>query len=87
MIIVPSASTAESKTSCRQLRLRRGVPLPAGNTNPSGLHWACGGDPTARYRDLGPDCDTSRVVTERKIRNHIAQLTAMGYRVTLDSAA
>jgi hypothetical protein len=44
-------------------------------------------DPTGRYRDLGPDYDTSRAVTERKIRNHIAQLTAMGYRVTLEPAA
>ena len=28
-----------------------------------------------------------RIHTERKLRNHIAQLTAMGYRVTLEPAA
>jgi Transposase IS116/IS110/IS902 family len=45
--------------------------------------WQLLSDPTARFHDLGPDYHTSRVVTERKIRNHIAQLTAMGFRVTL----
>jgi len=44
-------------------------------------------DPTARFQDLGPDYHTSRVVTERKIRNHIAHLTAMGFHVTLQPAA
>jgi hypothetical protein len=40
VILSPSVSTAESKTSRRQLRLRRGVPVTEGKTNPSGLHWA-----------------------------------------------
>jgi transposase len=44
-------------------------------------------DPLARFRDLGPDYHTSRVNVERRMRNHIAQLTAMGYRVTLEPAA
>ena len=44
-------------------------------------------DPTARFRDLGPDYHTSRINVERRMRNHIAQLTAMGYRVTLEPAA
>ena len=44
-------------------------------------------DPSARFHDLGPDYHTSRVVTERKIRNHIAHLTAMGFHVTLEPAA
>ena len=44
-------------------------------------------DPAARFRDLGPDYHASRVHTERKVRNHLAQLTAMGYRVTLEPAA
>ena len=30
-------------------------------------------DPTARFHDLGPDYHTNRTVTERKIRNHLAQ--------------
>ena len=44
-------------------------------------------DPTARFHDLGPDYHTSRIATEHRMRNHIAQLTAMGYRVTLKPAA
>ena len=49
--------------------------------------WQLLSDPTARFHDLGPDYHTSRVVTERKIRNHIAHLTAMGFHVTLQPAA
>ena len=49
--------------------------------------WNMLNDPTARFRDLGPDYHTTRINTERRIRNHIAQLTAMGYRVTLEPAA
>jgi transposase len=49
--------------------------------------WQLLSDPTARFHDLGPDYHTNRVVTERKIRNHIAHLTAMGFHVTLEPAA
>ena len=49
--------------------------------------WNLLNDPTARFRDLGPDYHTNRINTERRTRNHIAQLTAMGYRVTLEPAA
>ena len=44
-------------------------------------------DPFARFCDLGPDYHNSLINTERRIRNHIAQLTAMGYHVTLQPAA
>ena len=44
-------------------------------------------DPLARFRDLGSDYHNSRINTERRMRNHIAQLTAMGYRVTIEPAA
>jgi transposase len=43
-------------------------------------------DPAARFRDLGPDYHANRVYTGRNVRNHLAQLTAMGYRVTLEPA-
>ena len=46
---------------------------------------ACPGSP--RFHDLGPDYHINRIATERRMRNHIAQLTAMGYRVTLEPAA
>jgi len=38
----------------------------------------------ARFHDLGSDYHTRRIDLERRMRNHIAQLTAMGYRVTLE---
>ena len=44
-------------------------------------------DPTARFHDLGSDYHTRRIALERRMRNHVAQLTAMGYRVTLELAA
>lgn len=44
-------------------------------------------DPTARFHDLGSDYHASLINTERKVRNHIAQLTAMGFHVTLQPAA
>ena len=49
--------------------------------------WHLLANPTTRFRDLGPDYHTTRVATQRRLRNHIAQLTAMGYRVTLEPAA
>ena len=49
--------------------------------------WHLLANPAARFRDLGPDYHTNRVAVERRLRNHIAQLTAMGYRVTLEPAA
>jgi transposase len=49
--------------------------------------WHLLADPTTRFHDLGADYYTNRVVTERKLRNHLAQLAALGYRVTLEPAA
>jgi len=44
-------------------------------------------NPATRSRDLGPDYHTTRLAIQRRLRKHIAQLTAMGYRVTLEPAA
>jgi transposase len=49
--------------------------------------WNLLNDPTARFRDLGADYHTTRINTERRTRNYVAQLTAMGYHVTLEPAA
>jgi transposase len=49
--------------------------------------WHLLANPAARFRDLGADYHTNRVATQRRIRNHIAQLTAMGYRVSIEPAA
>jgi transposase len=49
--------------------------------------WHLLSDPEAGFRDLGADFYLSRTDTERRKRNHIRQLEALGYRVTLDFAA
>ena len=43
--------------------------------------------PAARFTDLGPGYHASRIDTGRKTRNHIRQLEALGYTVTLAPAA
>jgi transposase len=44
-------------------------------------------DPTARFRDLGPDFHVRRVNTDRKIRSLVHQLEVLGHTVTLQPAA
>jgi len=41
----------------------------------------------ARYRDLGPGHYTSRIDKDRKTRNHVRQLEALGFTVTFAPAA
>jgi len=49
--------------------------------------WNLLADPTARFHDLGADYHTRRADTDRRLRNHLAQLAALGYRVTVEPAA
>ena len=49
--------------------------------------WHLLSNPDATYRDLGPGFYDTRVSDDRKKRNHIHQLEALGYRVTLEPAA
>jgi transposase len=49
--------------------------------------WHLLADPDARYHDLGPGFYDTHVNAERKKRNHIRQLEALGYKVTLQPAA
>ncbi len=49
--------------------------------------WHLLADPAARYQDLGAGYHASRTDTGKKIRNHIRQLEALGYTVTLTEAA
>jgi transposase len=49
--------------------------------------WHLLADPAARYTDLGPDYAASRTDRDKKIRNHIRQLQALGLQVTLTPAA
>jgi transposase len=49
--------------------------------------WHLLADPTTRYHDLGPGHYQARTDKNRKTRNHIRQLEALGYTVTLTPAA
>lgn len=49
--------------------------------------WHLLSDPDARYLDLGPDFHDTHISASAKKRNHIRQLEALGYRVTLEPAA
>jgi hypothetical protein len=43
--------------------------------------------PESRYRDLGPDYTRRRTDPNRATRNHVRQLEALGYTVTLAPVA
>ncbi|WP_432982823.1 IS110 family transposase [Dactylosporangium sp. CA-233914] len=49
--------------------------------------WHLLSDPATRFTDLGADFYDTRVNPERRKRNHIRQLEALGYTVTLTQAA
>ena len=49
--------------------------------------WHLLADPDVRYHDLGPGFYHTRVNAERTKRNHVRQLEALGYKVTLQPAA
>jgi transposase len=49
--------------------------------------WHLLADPTARFHDLGAGFYDTRINAERTKRNHIRQLEALGYKVTLEPAA
>jgi transposase len=49
--------------------------------------WHLLSDPTARYTDLGSGFYATRIDPDRRKRNHIRQLEALGYKVTLEPTA
>ena len=49
--------------------------------------WHLLADPAARYHDLGAGYYTDRIDKGKKARNHIRQLEALGFNVTLTPAA
>ncbi len=49
--------------------------------------WALLSDEDAPFVDLGPDYYASRTNPERKVRQHVRELQALGYSVTLNPAA
>jgi transposase len=49
--------------------------------------WALLSDDDARFVDLGPDYYDSRANPQRRVRNHVRELQALGYTVILNPAA
>ena len=49
--------------------------------------WHLLADPNLRYHDLGAGFYDTRVNADRAKRNHVRQLEALGYKVTLEPAA
>jgi len=49
--------------------------------------WHLLSNPDARFHDLGPNYYDARIDPERKKRNHIRQLEALGYTVSIHPAA
>jgi transposase len=49
--------------------------------------WHLLNDRSARFTDLGPGYYERHIDTNRKARNHIRQLQALGYQVTITPAA
>jgi transposase len=49
--------------------------------------WHLLADPDVRYHDLGPGFYDTRINADRAKRNHVRQLEALGYKVTLQPAA
>src|SRR5674476_432106 len=51
------------------------------------IAWHLLNDNNTQFRDLGPGYYDSRVNLNRKMRNHVRELQALGYKVTLEAAA
>jgi transposase len=51
------------------------------------ITWHLLSNPDARFHDLGHDFYDNRIGPERRKHNHVHQLQALGYKVTLESAA
>jgi hypothetical protein len=52
-----------------------------------GHHLASASDPETQFHDLGSGFYATRIDPDRRKRNHIRQLEALGYTVTLQPAA
>jgi transposase len=93
--VLGEAATAAAKTHTflgeryRRLVKRRGKlkALVAVARSILVIVWHLLADPTARYQDLGADYHDRLNDPAKKIRNHIRQLQALGYSVTLTPAA
>lgn len=89
--VVIAASRTDSFLGARYRRLarRRGrkKALVAVGRSTLVVIWHLLADPTARYQDLGADHYDKHVNPARATRGHIRALEALGYQVTIQTAA
>jgi len=93
--VLGEAATAAAKTNTflgeryRRIVRRRGklTALVAVERSILVIVWHLLADPTARYHDLGADFYANRVNKERKTRQLVHQLEALGHHVTLQPVA
>jgi transposase len=93
--VLGEAAVAASKTDTflgeryRRIARRRGKrrAIVAVGRSILVIVWHLLSDPTARFHDLGAGFYDTRIGPERAKRNHIRQLEALGYKVTLQPAA
>jgi transposase len=93
--VLGEAATAAAKTDTflgeryRRLvrRIGKGKALVAVARSILVIVWHLLADPTARFHDLGADYHASRIDRDRRTRNLVHQLQALGHKVTLQPAA
>lgn len=93
--VLGEAAVAASKTDTflgeryRRIARRRGKKkaIVAVGRSILVIIWHLLADPDTHFHDLGSGFYDSRISPERKKRNHIHQLEALGYKVTLEPAA
>jgi transposase len=93
--VLGEAAVAASKTDTflgeryRRIARRRGKrrAIVAVGRSILVIVWHLLSDPTARFQDLGTGFYDTHINAERVKRNHIRQLEALGYKVTLQPAA
>jgi transposase len=93
--VLGEAAVAASKTDTflgeryRRIARRRGTrrAIVAVGRSILVIVWHLLADPTLRFQDLGAGFYDTRLNAERARRNHVRQLEALGYKVTLQPAA
>jgi transposase len=93
--VLGEAAVAASKTPTflgeryRRIARRRGAKraIVAVGRSILIIIWHLLSDPDAHFQDLGPGFYDTRIDAERRKRNHVRQLEALGFRVTLQPAA
>jgi hypothetical protein len=93
--VLGEAAVAASKTDTflgeryRRIARRRGAKkaIVAVGRSILVIAWHLLSDPEAHFHDLGAGFYDTRIGPERAKRNHIRQLEALGYKVTLQPAA